>query len=115
MNNTRTRCRAADRGQALPLMALALLVALGAALAVARVAPLVDDAARAQTAADAAALAGAIDGRLGAERFAAANGGVLLDFQQDGQVVHVSVGVGHASADASARFRVEWVRSAGGG
>ena len=107
-------CRT-DGGQALPLTALALMVALGAVLALAQVAPLVDDAARAQTAADAAALAGAAEGEDAAARFAAANGGELISFQQDGDVVRVEVRVGHASADASARFRVSWVPSPGGG
>jgi hypothetical protein len=96
-------------------MALALIVALGAALLLARLAPLVDDAARAQTAADAAALAGAAEGRVAAARFAGANGGELLGFQRDGSVVEVRVRVGHASADASARFQIDWVASAGGG
>ncbi len=115
MDETRTRTGRGDRGQVLPLMALALIVALSLALLLARLAPLVDDAARAQTAADAAALAGAAEGRSAAARFANANGGELIDFHQDGSIVEVTVRVGHASADASARFRVDWVAAPGGG
>lgn len=115
MNNTRTGLVQADHGQVLPLTALALMLALSLVLFLARVAPLVDDAARAQTAADAAALAGAAEGRASAARFAVANGGELVAFQQNGSVVQVVVSVGHASGQASARFRVDWIAPTGGG
>lgn len=98
-----------DGGQVLPFAALALMMALAAVLMLAGLAPLVDDAAQAQTAADAAALAGAAEGRDAAVALAQANGGVLVDYRQDGSVVRVEVRVGHASANASARFRVDWV------
>ncbi len=115
MNETRQTACSGDAGQTLPLVALALTLAFGIVLALARLAPLVDDAARAQTAADAAALAGAAEGRAAAERYAIANGGRLVLYDQDGATVHVQVRVGQASADASARFRVDWIATTEGG
>lgn len=115
MDEICTSTRRCDQGQVLPLMTLALIVALSSALFLARLAPLVNDAARAQTAADAAALAGAAEGQATAARLAAANGGELVDYQQEGSTVAVTVQVGHASADASARFRIDWVAATGGG
>lgn len=57
---------------------------------------------RAVTAADAAALAGVIDGREAAVRIAAANGGVLVGWSERGRDVTVVVTVGGASATARA-------------
>lgn len=95
-----------DGGQALPLLAgvLALvatvligLVALGSALG---------ERARAQTAADAAALAGAARGRPAATAMAHENRGELESFTaRDGQV-EVTVRVGDARA--TARASREW-------
>ncbi|MBT5140928.1 MAG: helicase/secretion neighborhood TadE-like protein [Acidimicrobiaceae bacterium] len=115
MDDTRTDTGVLDGGQILPLVAVVLMVSLGAVLMLARLAPLVDDAARARTAADAAALAGAAEGRDAAVEFAHANGGVLVDYRRVGSVVRVEVRVGHASADASARFWVDWVALYGAG
>ncbi len=103
------RCRG-SRGQMLPFMALLLMLAAGLAVAAVRLAPLVDDAARARTAADAAALAGAAEGRPAAEKLAAANGGVLAEFSRSGRRVTVRVRVGKASAVASAEATVTWER-----
>ncbi|HUS60560.1 MAG TPA: pilus assembly protein TadG-related protein, partial [Acidimicrobiales bacterium] len=64
-----------ERGQVLPLMALAVLIAGGATVGLARIGEAAIMRARAQTAADAAALAGAVDGRTSASRLAADNGG----------------------------------------
>lgn len=97
-----------DAGQAVPLMALVLLTTLTLLLAVARVAPLVDDAARARTAADASALAGAAEGRPAADRYARDNGGVLVSYEESGSTVVVRVVVGTASAVARARASVVW-------
>ena len=108
MNITQTRC-GADKGQAVPLMTLVLLTTLTLLLAVARVAPLVDDAARARTAADAAALAGAAEGRAGADRFARSNGGTLVSYEESGSTVTVEVVVGNASAAARAAASVVWL------
>ncbi len=108
MTNTPTR-NASERGQAVPLMMLVVLTALTLILAVARVAPLVDDSARARTAADAAALAGAAEGRSAAERYARLNGGELVGFEASGATVTATVGVGEASATARASAWVVWV------
>lgn len=97
-------------GQMLPFMALVLMLAVGLAAAAIRMAPLVDDAARARTAADAAALAGAAEGRPGAQRLAEANDGVLVEFDRSGRLVAVRVRVGSASALASAEATVTWER-----
>jgi outer membrane lipoprotein SlyB len=51
----------------------------------------VQDRARAQTAADAAALAGAVDGRAAAALLASANAAELVDFESDGSMVVVEV------------------------
>jgi hypothetical protein len=82
-----------DRGQA--AMLLLACVALIAAVAVAAGALGVRIAARerAQTAADAAALAGVTDGRAGAARLAAANGGRLVSYSEAGDDVTVVVEV----------------------
>ena len=107
MRHTIVRC--GDAGQAVPLMALVLLTTLTLLLAVARVAPLVDDAARARTAADASALAGAAEGRAAADRYARNNGGVLVSYEESGSTVIVKVVVGDAGAVARARASVVWV------
>jgi hypothetical protein len=59
-------------------------------------------AARARTAADAAALAGTLDGEAGARRLAAANGGTVVAFHVLGDDVVVTVVVGAARATARA-------------
>ncbi|MEO7556017.1 MAG: pilus assembly protein TadG-related protein [Acidimicrobiales bacterium] len=91
-----------EQGQVLPLVLIVVLVVVGAALAIVALGRRADDQARAQLSADAAALAGAADGRVAAEAIAAANHGVLVSFTADGPVVHVAVRVGDASAVASA-------------
>jgi len=105
-NNSR---RSGDSGQALPLMALAVMLAVVAILALARLGGALDDSARARTAADAAALAGAVDGRKAAQDLADQNGGTLVNFVRRGDTVDVSVRVGRATAVASAGARVDWV------
>ena len=57
----------------------------------------------AQAAADAAALAGAVDGPDAAERLAVENGAALDSFIVDGDDVEVRVSVGNAQATARAR------------
>ncbi|HWC11428.1 MAG TPA: M15 family metallopeptidase, partial [Acidimicrobiales bacterium] len=57
----------------------------------------------AQTAADAAALAGAADGREAAEELAAANGGRLAEFEVQGSDTRVVVELGAARARGRAR------------
>ncbi|NIR42137.1 MAG: hypothetical protein GWN79_28885, partial [Actinobacteria bacterium] len=79
-------------------------------LVVGRVGRQLDDAARARTAADAAALAGAAEGRGAAADMAKANHGVLEHFIQQGSVVEVRVRVGEVSAVARAIAEVVRVR-----
>lgn len=71
-------------------------------LALARFGGAVNDAARARTAADAAALAGVHGGRAEAADLARANGGVLTRFDAIGHDVVVAVVVGEATATARA-------------
>lgn len=103
---TVARCSArgnGERGQALPFVAAVVVVAgllgVGAAhLGVAEVAR-----ARAQAAADAAALAGAAHDRATAQRLAAADDATLVSFERIGTDVLVTVDVGSTRASARAR------------
>lgn len=104
-----------DRGQALPLLVVAMAVALIAIVLLARMGSAATDAAQARTAADAAALAGAADGRAAAERLAEANGAELVGYRRLGDRVEVVVRVGPAQARAWAESVVEWVPSGGVG
>jgi Flp pilus assembly protein TadG len=92
-----------DGGQATPLFALVVVMALLAALLVARIGGVVVEQARARNAADAAALAGVAGGRASAERLAGDNHGHLEQFVTDGHQVEVTVRVGDARATARAR------------
>lgn len=92
-----------DRGSMLVLTVL-VGTALTAAVLLA-VGPVLDglvDRQRARAAADAAALAGVIDGRDGAAAFAAANGGVLVAWSESGDEVTVVVAVDGQRATARA-------------
>jgi hypothetical protein len=94
-----------DLGQATPLLVAALALVVVVALGVVRIATVVGDRARAHTAADAAALAGAIEGRPAAADIAAANGGILVTFEHAGGQVEVRVRVGDAEATSRAELR----------
>ncbi len=74
-----------------------------ALLALVPVAGALDDRARASTAADAAALAGAADGERAAHQVARANGADLLEIERTGDEVVVQVRVGDVEAYARAR------------
>jgi len=101
------RRRERDRGQA-----ALLVVVVTAVLGVTVMAASVDmgrhliERTRAQTAADAAALAGVIEGRAAAERMAARHGGAIVEWavEPDGAAVTVTVTVriGDSTADARA-------------
>ena len=106
-----------DEGQAAPLMVVVLLVLRVAVVATGEVGQLLDESARARTAADAAALAGAAAGREEAAALAAANGGSLLSYTEreaagaaDTLLVTVEVQVGRASQKARAERLVTWTR-----
>jgi len=92
-----------DRGQLLPLYALVVIVACVAMLLLVRLGTVAVHRAHARTAADAAALAGAAEGRAAAEQVAAANGAVLESFDAHGDDVEVRVRVDHSHARARAR------------
>ena len=107
-----------DRGQAVPLMAAMLLLTMGAVVVTIEIGRLLNESAAAHTAADAAALAGAADGPDGpdgAASIAAANGAVLLSYEEeepadgsDALLVTVTVQVGRTSRTARAERQVEW-------
>ncbi|HEY6416827.1 MAG TPA: M15 family metallopeptidase [Acidimicrobiales bacterium] len=92
-----------DAGQIVPLAAAIVGLCCVALLALAPVARALDDRARARTAADAAALAGAADGERTAREVAGANGADLLEIERDGDEVVVQVRVGEVEAYARAR------------
>ena len=98
-----------DGGQAVPLFLVFILLMGVGLLGLARLGAAVDDAARARTAADAAALAGAADGFDAAVELAVANGGLLHTYERHGGAVEVAVRVGDTVATARADIFVTWV------
>lgn len=91
-----------DRGQAVLLMAVVVVFAALVAVGTARAGVVVLDRQRAQTAADAAALAGLDGGRAAAAALAARNGATLVSFVADGNEVTVVVRRGDTQARARA-------------
>ena len=102
-----------DRGQALPWMMLVVAAAMTLVVVAVRLAVVVDDVARARTAADAAALAGAAAGELAARDLAERNGAELLSFERTWRGVRVEVRVGDVQDQAEASASTVWVRSSG--
>lgn len=94
-----------ERGSATPLLALLVVAVGGLCLGVGHLGGLATTRAAAQTAADAAALAGAVEGEEAAAALAAANGGELVGFDDDDGAVQVEVRLGDARA---------WARATGG-
>jgi hypothetical protein len=86
-----------------PLYAVVVLVAAAAMLLLVQLGGTAVRRARARTAADAAALAGAAEGRPAAEQVAAANGATLDRFDALGDDVEVRVHIGSTHAVARAR------------
>lgn len=93
-----------DRGQAVPLLVAALALVAFVALGVVRLAVVAGDRARAHTAADAAALAGAVEGRTAALDVAEVNGATVVTFEQAGGQVEVRVRVRGVEAVARAEL-----------
>lgn len=91
-----------DRGQAIVLVLVVVVVAVVCTFAMARFSARLVDKQQAQLAADAAALAGVVGGRIAADRLATANDGVLTVFTASGNEVFVEVRVGDESAQARA-------------
>jgi hypothetical protein len=94
---------AGDGGQATPLAVAMMAVVLAAMVGLVPAARALADRAQARTAADAAALAGAVEGEDAARALADENGAVLLAFRRTGTDVVVRVRVGAADAYARAR------------
>ena len=93
-----------ERGSMAPLVALVVVLAGAACLVLGRLGGVATATARAQTAADAAALAGAADGPDAARALARANGARVARLDVDGDAVEVAVVVGDDVA-AVARAR----------
>lgn len=91
-----------ERGSVTPLVALVVLAVGGLCVGLGRLGGDVVASARARTAADAAALAGAAEGEGAARSLAEANGALLVDFQAEGSEVQVRTRVGDAEAQARA-------------
>lgn len=102
-------------GQALPLLCVVLALAGAGLVLTATIGKAAIDRSRARTAADAAALAGAADGRQAAIDAAGANGGTVVRFEVAGRDALVEVRVGDARATARARAPLPAPRSAVGG
>jgi hypothetical protein len=97
-----TPCCRNDRGQAIPLLVAVLAIGAVVLMAIGHLGERAVDGARARTAADAAALAGAADGRRAAVALAGANGGTLVGYSERAGGVTVTVRVGRATAVARA-------------
>lgn len=96
-----------ERGSFLPLIALALALVVVAGLFLASLTGRAVERARAQTAADAAALAAAVEGGDAAAELARANGAELLEYRLDGEETVVRVRVGETVAEARAGLDLE--------
>lgn len=92
-----------DDGQILPMTAVVMVVVVIAAVLVVRLGLQVDRRARAQSAADAAAIAGATEGEDVAGAVSEANGATLESFVVRGSEVEVVVRLGDERATARAR------------
>ena len=95
-----------EQGSFLPLLALGLALVVLAALVLGALARATTERARAQTAADAAALAAVVEGEEAAVELARANGGELLELRVEGGDSVVEVRVGRAVAQARAALDV---------
>src|SRR5688572_172985 len=98
----RKSARRTERGQLLPLTALAVILAGLAVIGLARLGHAASLRAQAQTSADAAALAGAASGRQAAVSVAQANGASILEYREMQGSVSVQVKLGQARAKAKA-------------
>jgi hypothetical protein len=94
--------RRRDSGQAVVLLLAVVVMAALSVVAVGLFSQRIVDRGRAQTAADAAALAATEGGRAAALRLAAGNGAILVDYAEAGDVVTVVVELDGARATARA-------------
>lgn len=102
MVDVRVQLEDRDRGQAIVLLLAFVVVVVVCAVAMGHFSARLVDKQQAQLAADAAALAGVVGGRVAAERLATANDAVLTEFVVTGDEVMVAVQVGDESAQARA-------------
>lgn len=93
-----------QRGQIVPLLAVALVLFGVVALGLVRLSATVTHRSSAQAAADAAALAGAVDGPDAAREVADANDAQVVAYAQDGVDVQVTVERRGVRATARARW-----------
>lgn len=91
-----------ERGSVTPLVALLVVLVGGACFAIGRLGEVAVRSARAQLAADAAALAGAGGGEGEARSLASANGADVVRWSPDGDEVEVAVRIGDIAAVARA-------------
>jgi translation elongation factor EF-Ts len=91
-----------DRGQAVTLLLAVVVMAATSVVAIGALSGRVVNRGRAQTAADAAALAATIGGQLAAQRLASSNGGHLISYSETGGAVVVVVDVDGERATARA-------------
>jgi hypothetical protein len=91
-----------DRGQATPLWAVVLVLAGLLLVPTGLLVRATVERAEARSAADAAALAGALEGEGAARAVAEANGSVLTEYRAVGDLVEVTVVVGDRRATARA-------------
>ncbi len=96
------RQRDTELGQAVVLLLAVVVLAALSLVAVGVFSQRIVNRGRAHTAADAAALAATTGGRPAAERMATSNGGHLIAYAEDGDVVAVVVEVAGERAAASA-------------
>lgn len=96
------RLRCSTRGQSTPLWAIVLVLAALLLVPMGLVARATIDRSRAQSAADAAALAGALEGEEKAREVAELNGATVESYRDLGSVVEVIVVVGDRRATARA-------------
>ena len=94
--------RRRDNGQAVVLLLAVVVMAALSVVAVGLFSERIVDRGRAQTAADAAALAATEGGRAAALRLAAGNGAILVGYAEAGDVVTVVVELNGARATARA-------------
>lgn len=97
------RVRSRERGSILPLVALVLVIAGGGAVLLGRLGEAAVSRAAAQTAADAAALAGAAEGEEAARQVAFSNGATVVRYEVLGDDTRITVRVGPAQAVGRAR------------
>ncbi len=107
--------RRGERGSVIPFVALLIVAVGGLGLGLGRLGGAAVDAAQAQTAADAAALAGAAEGESAAREVAGANGAELVAFVLEGLEVEVRARVGEAEAVARAARAASPATALGGG